>query len=288
MSEPDQKCRDGSSQPNEDSSKMPDPIRLSIHVSDNKSDHILAGVSNTAGENEAPSSFKMLEAGGESCNNLDDRFEDESENGFEHDGGNESQGENENKSANNLEDHLETSSVLSPPKSMYEFDEDDEAENASRPGILVSPQGQLVMDREHECVPVSVTTAWHLVRDICHDVFPQDYHTLDDYFFTPLLSQGLFRDAQMLLSVYSDLVKGFHISSPQLHLWKEAKQIYNNTVRLYNRYPRRLPVASVNCLMHHHHVFLEQDKSEVFDFDAYLRANDITRYQFYVALMSTL
>lgn len=123
---------------------------------------------------------------------------------------------------------------------------------------------------KHKCVPTEITTAQNLVDAVNRDLLPNDRQTLDDYYLTPLVASDDHGDLDMLIGIYRDLVAKFYISSPQLHQWKKAKQVFNNIVRLHNRYPKRAPAIHGFWLKHHSHVFLEEDKSEAVDFDAYL------------------
>ncbi|CAI6087873.1 unnamed protein product [Clonostachys chloroleuca] len=134
--------------------------------------------------------------------------------------------------------------------------------DATRPKPLRSPTAS--------CVPTEITTAQNLVDAVNRDLLPNDRQTLDDYYLTPLVASDDHGDLDMLIGIYRDLVAKFYISSPQLHQWKKAKQVFNNIVRLHNRYPKRAPAIHGFWLKHHSHVFLEEDKSEAVDFDAYL------------------
>ncbi|CAG9977991.1 unnamed protein product [Clonostachys byssicola] len=226
----------------------------------------------------------------------------------------------DNKSNNGSMDHSEEepskdSEEESSDGSDWSVDSSLELEfDASRPNVLGSPQGQCErckkreasvlcffcgtgsfcspwcceMSHEkgkHMCVPTEDTTAKKLLLAVGQDLPPNDPQTLDDYYLTPLTAPNRHEDLEMLLGIYRNLLTGFHISSPQLHQWKEAKQIFNNIVRLHNRYPTRAPAIQSFWLKNHGHVFLEEDKSEVLDFDAYLRANDTTFEQFIASLL---
>lgn len=123
---------------------------------------------------------------------------------------------------------------------------------------------------KHKCVSNEITTAQNLIDAINQGFLPRDRQTLDDYYLTPLVASDDDEDLKMLIGIYRNLGAKFYISTPQLHQWKQAKQVFNNIVRLHNRYPKRAPAIHGVWLKNHSHVFLEEDKSEVVDLDAYL------------------